>query len=342
MARPFTPEQTRYILGPEFSVHGYYAYFPADAERSPESLLRHRRRYREDAQPVLKQKADDPQVYWDKAEQEFHWTDVLEPLEHLSAISKAASGAQDIASIIIDSDEPVPIVFLSDWHIGSWGTSHRKIAEMTRLLLDNGLRVALLGDLLQMSIKMRGVLEMSDNALTPAMQMRFLESWAEDMAHLILWSTWDNHSVEREESAVGFSRYAEIFRKKTIFHAGIGHVDLTVGDSTYRLASSHRFSGNTALNPLAGQKRYMRFEGIDREITVAGDSHRPAMEAYADGPLARLAINCGSLQQGSGYAKRYHSLYTHDWMPTVLFYPDKHLMIPFQSLEHYLAMKEAA
>jgi hypothetical protein len=343
LARPFTPEQSTYILSDLFTPFGYYASFPEDTERTPESIARHRRRFRGGVTtPVLKPKPDDPQVMWDKSDVDFHWTDVLEPLERLAEIRAAASGAQDHGHICINSDTPVPVVFLSDWHIGSWGTSHLKIAQMTQTLVKNNLRVALLGDLLQMSIKMRGVLEMSDNALPPGLQQRFLSSWYEDIARLVLWATWDNHAVTRQEDAMGFSPYAEVFKHSTIYHSGIGHIDLQIGDEVYKIASSHKFRGNTSLNPVGGQKKYMRFEGIDRELTVAGDSHRPAMESYFDGPLPRLAINCGSLQEDSGYAKRYFSLYTHDAMPVVLFYPNEHRMVPYMSLEDYLAVKEAA
>jgi hypothetical protein len=187
----------------------------------------------------------------------------------------------------------------------------------------------------QMSIRLRNVMEMGDNLLSPRLQDLFFESWVDDLALLLLWSTWDNHSVERQESQAGTSRYAEILKEKCIYHSGIGHVDLTVGEQTYKIASSHRFTGNTPLNPTAGQEKYMRFEGIDRELTVAGDSHRPSLKEYADGPLNRIAINVGSLQQDSGYAKRYFSLYTHDWMPVVVFRPDSHQMIPYASLEKY-------
>jgi hypothetical protein len=255
----------------------------------------------------------------------------------MQSIAKAASNSQDHAHITIETDRPVPVLFLSDWHIGSWGISYQEVAETTRKIQALGLRIAVLGDMLQMSIRMRNVMEMGDNLLSPRMQMLFLESWLEDLAPQVLWSTWDNHSVAREEEFTGFSRYAEIFKDKTIYHSGIGHVDLTVGGETYKIASSHRFAGNTPLNPTGGQERYMRFEGIDRELTVAGDSHRPSVRNYTDGPLPRIAINCGTLQKDSGYAKRFFSLYTHDWMPVVTFWPDRHLMVSAPSLQHYCA-----
>jgi hypothetical protein len=278
-----------------------------------------------------------PAMEWDKQEIEFHWSDVLKPLEELQSIAKAASGSQDRAHIRIDTDSPAPVLFISDWHIGSWGTSYKTVASITQTIKDRGLWVAVLGDMLQMSIKLRNVLEISDNALPPRLQMRFLQSWLEDIAPSIIFATFDNHSVMREEAATGFSQYAELFKAKTIYHSGIGHVDLIVGNETYKIASSHRFRGNSYLNPTHGQMRYGRMEGQDREVIVAGDSHCPAIQTYTDGPMERIAINCGTLQTDSGYAKRFFSLSTHDWMPVIEFWPDRHLFQSYPSLTHYLA-----
>lgn len=285
---------------------------------------------------------DMPSMSWDKREIEFHWTDVLGSLEDLQQIAKAASGSQDRASFVIETDDPAPVLFISDWHIGSWGTSYKTVAEITQQIREHKLWVVVLGDMLQMAIKLRNVLEVSDNALPPRLQIRFLQSWLQDIAPHILWATWDNHSVVREEAATGFSQYAELFRDKTVYHSGIGHVDLTVGGETYKVASSHRFRGNSYLNPTHGQMRYGRMEAQDREVIVAGDSHTPAMQTYADGAMPRIAINCGSLLTDSGYSKRYYSLSTHDWMPVVVFEATRHLFTGYPSLTHYLAGRAVA
>jgi hypothetical protein len=272
---------------------------------------------------------------WDKKEADFHWTDVLEPLNAMQQIAKAASNSQDFATIRIDTPAPVPVLFISDWHIGSWGISYDQVARMTLRIKELGLRIAILGDMVEMAIRLRSVLEVGGNLLSPRMQDMFLRSWLDDIAAWTLWATWDNHAVVRQEELSGVSQYAETFKERVVYHSGIGHVDLIVGSETYKIASSHKFAGNTKLNPTGGQERYMRFEGIDRELCVAGDSHRPSIKSYTDGPLERLAINCGTLHTDSGYAKRFFSLYTHDWMPVVVFHPSTHLMVSYPSLRHY-------
>lgn len=280
-------------------------------------------------------------VAWDKRNIVVDLDAAFAAAEVMQELAGATSGAQDFAQIAVASDRPVALLAISDWHIGSYGTNYRRIGQVMDAIERLDLRVCVLGDMIQMAIKLRNVLEMADNLLPPRVQMQVAEEWLERMAPRVLWATWDNHSVEREEAATGFSRYAQMFRERTVYHSGIGHVDLGVGDETYRLASSHRFRGNTAANPTGGQQRYMRYEGIDREIALAGDSHRPALACYWDGPLYRVALNCGAMQTASGYAARHFSLYTQDAMPVIVLWPDRHLIVPYVSVEAYEAAHAA-
>jgi hypothetical protein len=279
---------------------------------------------------------DMPPLQWDKAESDFSWREMTRLMRDAQEIAKRASGSQDRAHFHIETNRPAAVIFLSDWHFGSWGTDYTTFERVTDLILENKLWMAVLGDMIQMSIKLRNVLEISDNLLPPRLQHRGIASWLEEVESQVLWSTWDNHAVMREEAASGFSQYAELFREKVVYHSGIGHVDLAVGNETYRIATSHRFRGNSYLNPTHGQMRYGRMEGQDREIIVAGDSHTPAVTHYADGGTPKLAINCGTLQTDSGYAKRHFAMNTLDWMPVVEFSPDPHLWTYYPTIDHYL------
>ena len=94
------------------------------------------------------------------------------------------------------------------------------------------------------------------------------------------------------------------------------------------------------LNPVHGQMRYMRFEGHDREFAMSGDSHVPGMAKYTDGSKVRVAVNTGSLQTNSGYAKRYFSLMTHKVFPVIEFRHDEHVMTPYWSVADWLKSKK--
>lgn len=220
--------------------------------------------------------------------------------------------------------------------MGSWATDYDLFCHITdEIISTQNLFVILVGDLLQMSIKLRGVLEVSDNALPPKWQMRFLESWLIDIKHKVIASTWDNHSVMREENASGFSQYANIFGRHVIYHDNIAHIDITVKDQVYKLAASHFFRGRTIYNPCHGQMRYMRMTANDREIAIAGDSHVPGILVYEEGGIKRTAINCGSIQHG-GYGKRFFSLLNSPVFPCFRLSGLEHSVVPYWSVKDSL------
>ena len=267
----------------------------------------------------------------DKKEPDFHWRDTLPHLKGLQEVFKKGKDSQDFAKWQIDADE-ITIVFVGDTHMGSWATSYDLLCDITEEIINTqNLYVILLGDLLQMAIKLRGVLEVSDNALPPKWQMRFLESWLMDIKHKVIASTWDNHSVLREENATGFSQYSNIFGKHVIYHDNIGHIDVCVRDYTYKMAVAHFFRGRTMYNPCHGQMRYMRMTSNDREICAAGDSHVPGLMVYEEGGYKRVALNCGSIQNGR-YGKRFFSLLNSPVFPCVKLSGMKHEVTPYWSV----------
>lgn len=280
----------------------------------------------------------------DKRVGEFSWRDANTVIQQMIDMKDRASFSQDDASISIPSDRPVCILALSDTHIGSWSSDHNLFEQITDEILNTpGLYVALLGDFEQMAIKAsQGVLAVSDNLLPPELQHRYIESWLEEVQHKILFSTWDNHAVMREEAGTGFSQYANLMKRRVIWHSGIGHPNVTVGSETYRLAVSHRFRLRTHLNPVHGGMQYIRHEAPDREISIAGDSHVPGIAHWTLGASEKLSLNCGSTQLHSGYGKRFFSLTTHPLFPVCVLWPDRHRFIGLPSVADYMTLTGAA
>ena len=276
----------------------------------------------------------------DKKVGEFHWRDANKVMAEMIGMKDAASFSQDHANISIEADRPVCVLALSDTHIGSWSTDHALFEQITDEILSTpNLYVALLGDFEQMAIKAsQGVLAISDNLLPPELQHRYIESWLGEVEHRVLFSTWDNHAVMREEAGSGFSQYANLMKRRVVWHSGIGHPNVNVGDQTYRLAVSHRFRLRTHLNPVHGGMQYIRHEAPDREISIAGDSHTPGVAHWTLGDSEKLSLNCGSTQLNSGYGKRFFSLTTHPIFPVCVLWPDKHRFVGLPSVADYISL----
>jgi hypothetical protein len=303
------------------------------ADASGRNALTIRRSYQRSYRDKEQYKTDT--ITTDKKVANFHWRDPITHLKGLIDVFKEGKDSQDFALWEIKADE-ITIFVLGDTHMGSWATDYDLLIKITDEIINTpNLYVILIGDLLQMSIKLRGVLEVSDNALPPKWQMRFLESWLLDIKHKVICSTWDNHSVMREENATGFSQYSNIFSRHVIYHDNIGHIDVKVNDQLYKLAVAHFFRGRTMLNPAHGQMRYMRMTANDREIAIAGDSHVPGIMMYEEGGSKRTAINCGSIQNG-GYGKRFFSLLNSPVFPCFKLSGKDHTVTPYWSVKEAL------
>lgn len=276
----------------------------------------------------------------DKKMSEFDWREALEPVQAMQKIFERASGSQDRATWKIKTDRPICVVVIGDLQLGSWATNYELFKTFTdEILHTEDLYVIFVGDLLQMAIKMRNVLEVKDDALPPKYQLYFLDSWLKEIKHKVIASTWDNHSVMRQEAAAGYSSYAEIFKRHTIYHNGIGHLDIQVNDAVYKWAVSHFFRGKSMYNKTHAPERYLRMEANDRDIAAQGDFHEPGLSQFMEGGNQRIGIVCGSIQTNSGYAKRFFSLTTAPIYPCVVLNHKEKLMTPYWSVKSWLAAR---
>lgn len=311
------------------SVDDFRAKYP---DRGIEAYYRQRRR-------AGAATATPPVLTPDKKVGEFNWREANQYIAGMQSLKHKASSSQDTATIVIDTDEPICVLALSDTHVGDWATNHGMLEAITDEILSTpNLYVALLGDLAQTAIKLRSVSEVTSNMLPPDLQLAYIDSWLDEIAPRVLLSTWDNHSVDREEAAVGLSSFARLQSKRFVYHSGIGHPDVKVGNETYRMAVSHRFLGRSIENPCHAPMRYLRREGHDREIAIMGDYHVPGIVKFTHGASTKVALNVGSFQTHSGYARRWFSLFTHPVMPCFVLYPDHHDITPFWSLAEWKAV----
>lgn len=272
----------------------------------------------------------------DKKVPDFNWRTIIPHLKTYQEIVDNASGSQTEALWKIDADE-ICVAVVGDLQLGSWATDYDLFMQVTDEIINTpNLYVILVGDLLQMAIKLRGVLEAMDNLIPPKIQLMFLDSWLQDIKHKVICSTWDNHSVMREENQVGYSTYASIFSRHTIYHNHIGHIDINVKDINYKWAVTHFFRGKSMLNNVHAPMRYLRMEAPDRDIAVQGDFHLPGIAKYWEGGKERCAAVCGSIQTDSGYAKRFFSLKTSPTYPCIALSGKTKMFTPYWSIQEWL------
>jgi predicted phosphodiesterase len=315
---------------------GYQSYLEAGGHRTYDAWQKRRRILMERQEVSLVPRRNNSLLLEQKRLGHMDWREMTSTLVEMQDYKRQASQTQTTANIVIESDGPVVVMVLADTHVGSWSTDYELFMRITDEILEiPNLFVCLLGDMAHMAIKLRSVDEVSDNLLTPDLQLRYLESWLQELEPRVLFATWGNHDIEREESQAGGSRFADLYRRTVPYFGGIGHADVTVGTQSYRIAASHKFLGR-GMNPVMGPMNYLLREGTNCDIAIAGDSHVPGIMKFTHGPDEKLAINCGSIQTMSGYARRYFSLKTHPVFPVFTLDPEEKIFSPYWSLREYL------
>jgi hypothetical protein len=263
------------------------------------------------------------------------WRDWAEHSERAQELYAKASSTQKFADIKLgDGKRPVCILPVSDIHLGARGVDYKIFRKMTEEIIETpDLYVALVGDLVEFAIKLRSVAEVMAQTCGPDKQIQWLESWLDEIKHKVFCATWCNHAIEREEKQSGVSTVKRLLAERFVLFDGIGHADVSVGKQVYKLALSHKFRGSSEINAPHPCQKYMRLQGIDRELAIMGDIHRPAYNLYWDGPQKRIGLVAGTLNTNSLYASRYFSLFTQAVYPCVELSHKQHAMTPFENLQ---------
>ena len=270
----------------------------------------------------------------DKKVSEYSWREWTDHLERTQELYHRAAHTQKFANIELgDGKHPICILPWSDLHWGGRGVDYKTFRRITdEIIKTPNLYVALVGDLVEFAIKLRSVAEVCAQIVGPDKQVQFLEDWLDEIKPKLILSTWCNHGVEREEKQSGVSLIKKMLAQRSVVFDGIGHADIKVGSQVYKFALSHKFRGYSYMNASHAGARYMRFQGIDREIAIMGDIHTPAVSLYHDGPMLRSSMVAGTLNVDSAYANRYFSIFTSTDYPCIELHHDKHLFVPFNDL----------
>lgn len=278
--------------------------------------------------------ASDAIIRSNKKKADFKWREWSDHAERTQELYKRASQTQTNAVIELGNGKrPVLLMPFSDQHIGGRGVTYKEFRKLTDQILETPhLYVALLGDMTEFAIRLRSVAEVCAQIFGPDKQIQFMEDWFAEIKHKVAFCTWENHETERSEKMAGFSFVKYLVGKEAVYFDGIGHADVKVGAQTYLIAATHKFRGYSYMNACHAGMRYMRFQGIDREIAMMGDIHQPAFMHYYDGPKERLSLVAGTLNVNSLYANRYFSIFTQPFYPCIEFSHSEHSFTPFKSL----------
>lgn len=249
---------------------------------------------------------------------------------------------------------PVGIGFLADTHIGSKWVDMRRLREFAvelgawRARYPNALRLQLLGDgtdayLPGMGRVSKGMMEETETDLEKQDEM-FVEwaNWLGGINDIMLGCHW-NWNV----NATGRNPLRYIAPKIGARDNGYGlFYTALVGDQRYTIVSRHKGKGLSALNTTNSHRSiYTMYEapGIERPDVVAlahlhiSNTH---IQNYAGKRVAW--ISAPGWKGGDCYARTIAVKHRADTgkggMPIIIFYPDSHRFVVFDSSDWALAL----
>jgi len=329
-SRAVWPE--RFKDNPKNEGEGSYEYFQRLADIYDTTFGNVKTKYYRHSRDKKQYKSN--KISTDKHVSEFNWRDWTRQAQAMQTLKAKDSKTQDHAQWSIETDSPIYVMAFGDQQIGSWGTDYEAFERITEEIKNTpNLYVILTGDMLQMAVKMRSVVEVMDNVIPPKQQFLILEAWLQEIKHKVICAVWCNHVTMREENVLGWSPTAKLLADNVIYHNHIGHIDINVNDQCYKVAVSHFFQGRSMYNPTHAPMRYLRMNAHDRDIAIQGDFHVPGIQRYTEGGKDKLAVVNGSIQTNSGYAKRFFSLKTFNHMPVIRLHHEKKQFTPYMTLD---------
>lgn len=285
-------------------------------------------------------------IFLDKKNSEdVNWREFVDLAETTRDLEERTSDVQRHASMTIDTDRPICVMFTADWHLGDRHTDHATWSKDIQFVLDTpNLYMMDLGDDRQ---NMRSFFVLSgvlSQVLSPKQQALMLRSVVEELTvnDKLLAKVGGNHDEEFDERIFGQALQSYLLQNmKAPRFRNRGLVKLRVGEQKYHILIFHKSRFKSFLRRTHGAMREHQLSA-PADIVAGGHDHEPGMEHLYTYTLAEeagmgiggetLFIKTGTYQD-SDFGWRYFHNGGFPQNYTVVLFPNKKKMVAFTSPE---------
>lgn len=219
-----------------------------------------------------------------KTDRDFNWRKATEVCCAVQKLATDAETTQREATVWIKTDDPIAVVFSSDWHFGSLAMSYAEWrAAIDFILTTPGVYVATVGDLIENTVSFKNLAHVWEQVVSPALQRKAIGSLLRELADAgkILGGWFGNHDDERDERLIGQSLIApEFARIKRPYFSVAGDMRLKVGKvkpAEYVISGLHKARFNSYLNETHSAGQTHRIYKPHADVVVTAHTHAPAM-----------------------------------------------------------------
>lgn len=241
------------------------------------------------------------------------------------------------ASVSFPGSTPIGLAFVSDQHIRLTGPvalkQMRQDAELIRKT--PGLHAILGGDAVDNHIVISQA--MVRGGSKPAEEWRLFEHYlgmfgdpGESKVLAVISGNHDDWTIDK----AGVDVLGMLVKQQRLHYSPFEVVlSAAVGSQTYTIKCRHRYSKyGSSFNPSHKVKRLWEMGDDDFDVGVVCHDHEPTVEPFWKHGRKRVAIRPGSYQFTSSYAETHGFRRYAPSCPTVVLFPDEHLVVPFDSV----------
>jgi len=266
------------------------------------------------------------------------WRDMLPAIHSMKNLRGSLKSSSHYINVDVSTQDPICIIPFGDAHIGAIGTDYELFQKITDEILNTpNLYIILMGDELDLAIKLRTIAEVLTSVLTPELQVQFVTSWLTEIKHKVLFAVQGNHDA-RIKQFTGLDVPQHIITKIVPYSTGICHVNLKVGKVLYKIAAAHKFPGHSMWNVNHANKKYSAMQYPEGDIYMGAHTHRPGGAFDWESGRLKVYLNSATLKTQDEYAATWFSILTSPVYPCVVLHPNEKLIMPFVSVRHWKSL----
>lgn len=270
--------------------------------------------------------------------EDISWREMLPVIGSMKALRRRNNASSHYIDVKVTTDKSICVIPFGDAHIGAIGTDYELFRTMTDEIINTpDLYVILMGDELDLAIKMRSIAEVLTSVLTPELQVQFIRTWLEEIKHKVLFAVQGNHDYRIKQLA-GVDLPRHIINKVVPYSTGICHVNLQVGEVVYKLAAAHKFPGHSMWNVNHANKKYSAMQYPDGDIYMGAHTHRPGGAFDWESGKLKVYLNSATMKTHDEYAATFFSILTTPVYPCVVLNPYEKMITPFVSVKHWKSL----
>jgi hypothetical protein len=251
------------------------------------------------------------------------------------ALRRQQEQVQSEITVRIDTDRPIGIVFMSDFHIGNVGTDYEALNADIDLIRTCPLLKAMIGgDGIDNFIVPKLAAAHRDGAvLTIDLQWFAFHDVLTRLLGQILAVGTGNHDAWTRKMA-GIDGMDAMIGDLPIVNTGERSlIHLCVGDQSYRIFRKHRPIFSSSFNPGHAVAQLWRMGEVDFDLGVVEHQHVSYYGTFTGHGKERLAIRTGSYKVLDSFASEFTMLNGGGvGTPVVVFDPHVRKMSPFGSI----------